>query len=87
MNFLKRAEVEMLKAFTDDFVNNNKVVDTCALQLEQLKQIKYHFTHEAELPSDNRHLQNRIALHQYLYSLEQLVSMKMRFIDTFEINS
>lgn len=87
MSFLKRTEVEMLKAFTDDFVNNTKVVDTCTQQLEQLEQIKHHFTHEAELPSDNRHLQNRIALHQYLYSLEQLVSMKMRFIDTFEIKS
>lgn len=84
LNFLKKPEVEMLKAFTDDFINNTKVINSCSLQLDHLNQIKHHFTHEAELPANNKHLQNRIALHQYLYSLEQLVSIKMRFIDAFE---
>lgn len=86
LNFLKKPEVEMLKAFTDDFINNTKVINSCSLQLDHLNQIKHHFTHEAELPTNNAHLQNRIALHQYLYSLEQLVSIKMRFINAFERN-
>lgn len=84
LNFLNKPEVEMLKDFTDDFVNNTKVLNTCSLQLERLNAIKHHFTHEAELPTNNNHLQNRIALHQYLFSLEELVSVKMRFIDRFE---
>lgn len=84
LNFLKKAEVEMLKAFTDDFVNNTKVFDACSVQLTQLNEIMHHFTFEAELPLNNTHLQNRIALHQYLYSLEQLVSIKMRFIEIYE---
>jgi|GEM_PF-1693308 len=84
LKFLNKPEVEMLKDFTDDFVNNTKVLNTCSHQLDRLNQIKHHFTHEAELPTNNNHLQNRIALHQYLFSLEELVSIKMRFINRFE---
>lgn len=84
LKFLKYLEVEMLKNFTDNFVNNTKAIGTCSDQLERLYEIKHHFTFEAELPENNRHLQNRIALHQYLYSLEELVSIKMRFIEKHE---
>lgn len=84
LKFLKQSEVKMLKDFTDDFVNNTKVLNTCESQIARLEEIKYHFTHEAELPPTHKQLQNRIALHQYLYSLEDLVAVKMRFIEKYE---
>jgi len=36
------------------------------------------------LPPTLAQLQNRIALHQYLYSLQDLVSVKMRFMERYE---
>ena len=84
LKFLKQLEVKLLKDFTDNFVNNTKILNTCESQMEILEGIKHHFTHEAELPSSQEQLQNRIALHQYLYSLEDLVSVKMRFIERYE---
>lgn len=82
--FLKQKEVELLKSFTDNFVNNTRVLNTCSLQIERLEEIKYHFNHEAELPNSHDKLQNRISLHQYLYGLEDLVKVKMRFIENHE---
>ncbi len=85
LDFLKKSEVEMLKSFTDDFVNNTKAINTCQSQIVRLDEIKHHFTHEAELPASHKQLQNRIALNQYLFSLESLVSVKMRFIARHEM--
>lgn len=84
LKFLKQKEVELLKDFTDHFVNNTKVLNSCVSQIEMLDNIKHHFTYESELPSSHNQLQNRIALHQYLYSLEDLITVKMRFIEKFE---
>lgn len=84
LNFLRKKEVKLLKDFTDNFVNNTKVLDTCLSQIKKLEDIKYHFIYVAELPPTQKQLQNRIALHQYLYSLEDLVSVKMRFIEQHE---
>lgn len=84
LRFLEQLEVKLLKDFTDDFVNNTRILNTCESQMEQLDKIKYHFTHEAELPTTQEQLQNRIALHQYLYALEDLVAVKMRFIENHE---
>lgn len=84
LKFLQQKEVELLKNFTDDFVNNTKILDTCETQLKIIGEIKHHFTYEASLPASHDKLQKRIALHQYLYSLEDLVSVKMRFINKFE---
>lgn len=84
LKFLKQLEVELLKNFTDNFVNNTKILNTCESQMVVLEEIKHHFTHVAELPPTHGQLQNRIALHQYLYSLEDLVSVKMRFIERYE---
>lgn len=84
LNFLLETEVKLLKDFTDNFVNNTKVLDTCVDQIKILEGIKYHFTYLADLPSTLNQLQNRIALHQYLYSLEDLISVKMRFIEKHE---
>lgn len=84
LKFLKQLEVKLLKDFTDNFVNNTKILNTCESQIKVLEEIKYHFTHVAELPPTHEQLQNRIALHQYLYSLEDLVSVKMRFIEKYE---
>lgn len=84
LKFLEKLEVKLLKDFTDNFVNNTKVLNACESQMELLEEIKYHFTYVAELPSAHNQLQNRIALHQYLYSLEDLVSVKMRFIEKYE---
>ncbi len=82
--FLKHKEVELLKDFTDHFVNNTKVLNSCVFQIEMLENIKQHFTYESELPTTHNQLQNRIALHQYLYSLEDLITVKMRFIERHE---
>ena len=79
-----KKEVQLLKDFTDNFVNNTKVLNACVSQIKTLEDIKYHFTYLAELPSTQNQLQNRIALHQYLYSLEDLISVKMRFIEKHE---
>ncbi len=86
LNFLKQTEVKLLKDFTDNFVNNTRVLNNCESQMEMLEKIKFHFTHIADLPPNHDQLQNRIALHQYLYSLEDLVKVKMRFIEKYEIN-
>lgn len=84
LKFLKQTEVQLLKDFTDNFVNNTRILNTCESQMEKLGDIKYHFTHIADLPPNHDQLQNRIALHQYLYSLEDLVKVKMRFIENYE---
>lgn len=84
LKFLKQIEVKLLKDFTDHFVNNTKVLNTCEFQMERLEEIRHHFTHEAELPTSQNQLQNRIGLHQYLYALEDLVTVKMRFIEKHE---
>ena len=84
LKFLEKKEVKLLKDFTDNFVNNTKLLNTCESQIKILEDIKYHFSYEAELPPTQSQLQNRIALHQYLYSLVDLVSVKMRFIENFE---
>ncbi len=84
LKFLKQTEVQLLKDFTDNFVNNTRILNTCESQMERLGDIKYHFTHIADLPPNHDQLQNRIALHQYLYSLEDLVKVKMRFIENYE---
>jgi uncharacterized membrane protein YgaE (UPF0421/DUF939 family) len=83
-NFLEQKEAIMLKDFTDNFINNTKVHNMCENQIEILEEIKHHFTYDAQIPLDHQQLQNRIALHQYLYSLEDLVKVKMRFIDKYE---
>lgn len=83
-NFLEKNEVKQLRDFTDNFVNNTKVKNACEFQMKLLEDIRYNFTHEAELPPTQQQLQNRISLHQYLYSLEDLVSVKMRFIEKYE---
>lgn len=84
LKFLEEKEVKLLKDFTDNFVNNTKILNSCESQIKILENIKHHFTYEAELPSTHNQLQNRIALHQYLYSLEDLVLVKMRFIEKHE---
>lgn len=84
-SFLKQEEVILLKEFTDKFVNNTKMLTTCSLQIKRLEKIKYHFSHEAELPTTIEQLQKRIALHQYLYALEDFVNVKVRFIEKHEL--
>ena len=83
-NFLKQKEVELLTGFTDNFVNNTRVLNACSLQIDRLEEIKYYFNNESDLPDSHDKLQNRISLHQYLYGLEDLVKVKMRFIENHE---
>lgn len=85
LKFLNQTEVKLLKDFTDNFVNNTKILNTCQSQMEMLEEINYYFTYESELPSTHLQLENRIALQQYLYSLKELVSAKMRFIENHEV--
>ena len=82
--FLNKTEVKLLRDFNDSLVTNTRKFNTCQLQMERLDEIKYHFTHIAELPATKIQLNNRIALHQYLYGLVNLVELKMHFIDNYE---
>lgn len=84
LKFLDQTEVKLLSDFTDHFVNNTRILNACQVQIKRLDEIKYHFTHVAELPTTNIQLQNRIALHQYLYGLVNLVELKMNFIENYE---
>lgn len=84
LEFLNKTEVQLLRDFTDSFVNNTRVFNMCQLQMEKLDEIKYHFTYVAEIPTTKTQLQNRIALHQYLYGLVNLVEFKMNFIENYE---
>lgn len=83
VKFLKETEVKLLSEFTDNFVNDSKVLSTYESQMEELEKIKYHFTNVAEIPDTLDQLQNRLDLHQYLYGLEDLVTIKMRFIEKY----
>lgn len=84
LKFLEKKEVSLLKDFTDNLLNNTKELETCEAQTKKIDEIKYHFTNEAVLPPTLAQLQNRIALHQYLYSLQDLVLVKKRFIERYE---
>lgn len=84
LKFLNKTELKLLRDFTDNFVNNPRLLNTCELQMKQLQEIEYHFTDIAEIPATKAQLQNRIALHRYLYGLLNLVELKMDFADNFE---
>lgn len=83
LSFLNRTEVKLLRDFTDDFADDSFLVDKCEEQMKQLNEIEYHFTHIAVIPATKKQLQNRIALHRYLYGLQNLVELKMEFVNTF----
>ena len=84
LKFLKQTEVKLLIDFTDNFVNNTKILNACQAQIKMLEEIYYYFNNLSDLPSTHEQLRNRIALHQYLYSLKDLVSVKVRFIEKYE---
>lgn len=84
LKFLKKEQVLMLKDFTDNFVHNTNLLNTCQAQMEKLYLIKHHFSDEAELPNTRERLRNRVALHQYLYSLEKFLKVKIHFINKHE---
>lgn len=84
LKYLDKKEVKLLKGFTDNLVNNTKILNSCESQMKVLDEIKYHFTNKAVIPPTLDQLQNRIALHQYLYSLEELVLIKKRFMERYE---
>ena len=86
LKFLEKVEVKLLREFTDDFVNNTKVLNSCQVQISQLDEIKYRFIDGAELITTKQQLENRIALHQYIYSLVNLVELEMRFIESYAEN-
>lgn len=87
LKFLNQTEVKLLRGFTDNFINNSELTKkTCEVQLKRIYEIKYHFTHIAEIPATKTQLNNRIALHQYLYGLVNLVELKMDFVDNYEKN-
>ena len=86
LKFLDKVEVKLLRDFTDDFVNNTKVLNSCQVQISQLDEIKYRFIDGAELITTKQQLENRIALHQYIYSLVNLVELEMRFIESYAEN-
>ena len=81
--FMQRSEVMMLKYFTEEFITNTKILDSYEMQLKALEAIKERF-YEAPLPTTHRQLKNRIALNQYLYSMEEITSIMIRFIERFQ---
>ena len=83
LSFLNRTEVKLLRGFTDNLSDDSLLINTCEIQMKQLNEIEYHFTHIAEIPATKKQLQNRIALHRYLYGLLNLVEFKMDFVNTF----
>ncbi len=80
-NFLNKSEVRTLKLFTDGLIVDVDVIDACEKQLHRLEGIKHQFHHAADLPTTRSQLKNRIALHQYLYSLEEFIQLKVRFLE------
>lgn len=87
LKFLDQTELQLLRGFTDDFAENTRKLNTSELEKERLDEIKYHFIYLAELPATNKQLQNRVALHQYLYGLENLVELELHFIENYEKGS
>lgn len=82
--FLNKTEVKILRDFNDSIVKNIGISnDTSKTQMERLDEIKYHFTYISELPATKFQLKNRVALHQYLYALVNLVELKMYFIESY----
>lgn len=86
LKFLEEREIKLLRNFTDDFVNNTKVLNSCQNQINKLDEMKYQFIDGAELVTTKQQLENRIALHQYIYSLVNLVELEMRFIESYGKN-
>lgn len=86
-DFLDQTEVRLLRGFTDQFADTTRELNTSKLEKERLEEIKYHFIYLAELPGTNKQLQNRVALHQYLYSLENLLELELNFISKYKNSS
>ncbi len=81
IKFLNQREVQLLKSFTYSFLEDNTIID-CSTRVNRLEEIKNHFN-EAPLPTSHKQLKNRIALNRYLYSLEELIDIKIRFLEKF----
>lgn len=79
LNFLNQEEVKLLRKFTDEFANNFGITDSYKQEMNRLEEIEYHFTDVAKIPDTKKQLQNRIALHRYLYGLLNLVEFEMQF--------
>lgn len=84
LKFLDKKEVQLLKSFTHSFLDDNTIID-CSTQVDRLEEIKHHFNN-THLPTSHKQLKNRIALNRYLYSLEELVAIKIRFLEKFPIS-
>lgn len=80
LDFLDQTEVKLLRDFTDKFAATTRNLNTSEKEKESLETIKYHFIYLADLPTTNKQLQNRVALHQYLYALDNLVKLELHFI-------
>ena len=84
LEFLKEKEVKLLKEFTDNFGPTTKVQGQAKGEMKKLNEIKHHFTDEASIPRTRGELQNRVALHHYLDGLENIVEIKMHFVQNYE---
>ncbi|NLC26184.1 MAG: aromatic acid exporter family protein [Fastidiosipila sp.] len=82
--FLDQTEVQLLRGFTDEFADKTRTLKTSRLDKENLEKIKHHFIYLADLPATNKQLRNRVALHQYLYALDNLVDLELQFIENYE---
>ncbi|NLC26642.1 MAG: hypothetical protein GX777_08500, partial [Fastidiosipila sp.] len=69
---------------TDEFADKTRTLKTSRLDKENLEKIKHHFIYLADLPTTNKQLRNRVALHQYLYALDNLVDLELQFIENYE---
>lgn len=84
LKFLNKEEVKLLRDFTDHLVGSPGLLEECKQQMKDLKEIEYHFTHIADLPTTKKQLHNRVALYRYLYGLLNLVELKMDFVKVFD---
>ncbi|HHX30820.1 MAG TPA: hypothetical protein GX720_06305 [Clostridiaceae bacterium] len=84
LKFLDQTEVRLLSSFTDRFADTSSTLTSSESNREHLEEIKHHFIYLAELPRTNIQLQNRVALHQYLYGLDHLVKLELDFINRYE---
>ncbi|NLC26981.1 MAG: aromatic acid exporter family protein [Fastidiosipila sp.] len=86
LDFLDQTEVKLLRDFTDRFAGTTRNLTTSQAEKESLDAIKHHFIYLADLPTTNMQLRNRVALHQYLYALDNLVKLELNFIDRYKKN-
>lgn len=80
--FYIKLEVKLLKEFTEFFIICDNSFEHCDLKDNELKSIRSSFRENA-LPSSLKEFENRSALNQYLYELEDIISLNRSFLKKY----